>query len=248
MWRHVARPCSDAAILARVPGGTKPSRRARVLVAVCLACAVGLVLASSGRADERANERVSFLSVSADGETRDADRSLRQYLEREAGVRFGADVLEYRQVIERLVAWDPADGVIVARTTPYVQVAAELLGAELEVLATYVSESTGSTTYHSYYVARKDELHPNPTPADVIAFISGSKERVRFRYHNLFSTSSFFLPSLHFRDNGVFHMRASTQSLVAIDAARLETDSSSDLVRAVAAGADGYIFGVLYFK
>lgn len=183
-----------------------------------------------------AADRVAFVGVALDQETRDADRLLQDYLQRSSEIRFAPEELEYSQVIERLSNWTPDQGLFVARTTPYVQVVAEMLGADMEVLSTYISEATGSTTYHSYFVVRKDRLPPNPTPADVVAFIAGQPERARFIYHSLFSTSSFFVPSLHFRANGVFHMAESTESLVAIDADLIDENSSSALVRAVARG------------
>jgi ABC-type phosphate/phosphonate transport system substrate-binding protein len=183
-----------------------------------------------------ANERVTFVGVALDQETREADRRLQDYLERTADLRFAPEELEYGQVIERLAGWDPAGGAVIARTTPYVQVVSEMLGAELEILATYVSDTTGKTTYHSYYVARKEDLPPNPRPADVISMIGAAPELVRFTYHSLFSTSSFFLPSLHFRANGVFQMAEPTESLAAIRVSRAEVNSSSHLVREVARG------------
>jgi len=183
-----------------------------------------------------ANERVKFVGVALDQETREADRRLQDYLQRSAEIRFAPEELEYGQVIARLADWDPTAGIVIARTTPYVQVVSEMLGADMEILATYVSETTGQTIYHSYYVARKEDLPPNPTPADVVSLIASPSDRVRFTYHSLFSTSSFFLPSLHFRANGVFHMPESTESLAAIQVARADTNSSSYLVRAVARG------------
>jgi ABC-type phosphate/phosphonate transport system substrate-binding protein len=183
-----------------------------------------------------ANERVTFVGVALDQETREADRRLQDYLQRSVDIRFAPEELEYGQVIKRLAGWDPVGGVVIARTTPYVQVVSEMLGAELEILATYVSEATGETTYHSYYVARKEDLPPNPRPADVISLIASSPSRIRFTYHSLFSTSSFFLPSLHFRANGVFHMAEATESLAAIQVTQAEVNSSSYLVREVAHG------------
>ena len=197
-----------------------------LFVAVCLLSAKFLSAA----------DRVTFVGVALDQETREADRRLQDYLQRTADIRFAPEELEYGQVIERLADWDPAEGVVIARTTPYVQVVAEMLGADLEILATYVSETTGQTTYHSYYVVRNEDLPPNPTPADVISFVAAAPDRVRFTYHSLFSTSSFFLPSLNFRANGVFHMPESTESLAAIQVARADVNSSSHLVRAVARG------------
>jgi len=196
------------------------------LVAVCLFTAMSLSAA----------DRVTFVGVALDQETREADRRLQDYLQRSTAISFAPEELEYGQVIDRLAGWNPAAGIVIARTTPYVQVVSEMLGADMEILATYVSETTGQTTYHSYYVARKEDLPSNPRPADVISLIAGASDRVRFTYHSLFSTSSFFVPSLHFRANGVFHMPESTESLAAIQVARADTNSSSHLVRAVADG------------
>lgn len=181
-------------------------------------------------------ERVTFVGVALDTETREADRRLQGYLERHAAVSFAPEELEYDQVIERLAAWDPREGVFVARTTPYVQVVSEMLGADTEVLATYVSEATGDTTYHSYFVARRGELPPAPTPVDVVAMVHAASRRLRFIHHSRFSTSSFFLPALHFRTNRVFHMAEPTESLAAIEVAQISGTSSSELVRAVARG------------
>ena len=183
-----------------------------------------------------ANERVTFVGVALDTETREADRRLQDYLVRTADIRFAPEELEYGQVIQRLAGWDPKNGVVLARATPYVQVVAEMLGADLEILATYVSKATGTTTYYSYYVARKGDLPLNPRPSDVISLVANASERVRFTYHSLFSTSSFFLPSLHLRSNGVFHMPEPTESLAAIAVTRADVASSSALVRAVAGG------------
>jgi len=183
-----------------------------------------------------AADRVTFVGVALDQETREADRRLQDYLQRSADIRFAPEELEYGQVIKRLADWDPAGGVVIARTTPYVQVVSEMLGADMEILATYVSEATGETTYHSYFVARRERLPPNPTPMDVISLVTASPSRPQFLYHNLFSTSSYFLPSLYFRANGVFHMAEATESLAAIEVSQSDVNSSSYLVRTVASG------------
>ncbi len=193
---------------------------------VCAVCALTVA----------AGDRVAFIGVALDTETREADRRLQAYLERSAGLSFAPEELEYGQVIERLATWNSDDGDFLARTTPYVQVVSEMLGADMEILATYISDATGATTYSSYLVARRDDLPPNPTPADVVSLITGSPRRLRFVHHSLFSTSSFFLPSLHFRANHIFHMAEPTESLAAIDVAQIPENSSSALVRAVARG------------
>ena len=45
-----------------------------------------------------------------------------------------------------------------ARITPYAYVAAEMLGAKLNILAVYKSAATHSTTYNSYFVVRRDRF------------------------------------------------------------------------------------------
>lgn len=197
-----------------------------VCLSLCILCAPVLP----------ADDRVTFIGVALDTETREADRRLQTYLERRAGLSFAPEELEYGEVIERLAAWNRNEGVFLARTTPYVQVVSEMLGADMEILATYISDATGTTTYNSYLVARRDDLPPSPTAADVVSLIAGSDRRLRFVHHSLFSTSSFFLPSLHFRANHIFHMSEPTESLAAIDVAQIPENSSSALVRAVARG------------
>jgi len=212
-------------------------RRLVVIVISAMGCCSLTSVAAAG-------EHVTFFGVGLDPETRDADERLRDYLKRsskeQVDLEFEARESTYQKVIKELVEWDSADGVVMARTTPYVQVAAELLGADLEVLATYVSRDRGTTTYNSYYVVRKELLAGvvRPEPADVIRLISRGIEgrRARFTYHSIFSTSSFFLPSLHLRDNRVFHMPKATDSLSAIEVSRARIDSSSELVRSVARG------------
>ncbi len=205
-----------------------PRRRGSVLI--CLAAGIFCALTAV------ADDRVAFIGVALDTETREADRRLQAYLERRAGLSFAPEELEYGQVIERLATWNRNEGVFVARTTPYVQVVSEMLGADMEILATYISDATATTTYNSYLVARRDDLPPNPTPADVVSLITGSPRRLRFVHHSLFSTSSFFLPSLHFRANHIFHMPEPTESLAAIEVEQIPENSSSALVRAVARG------------
>jgi ABC-type phosphate/phosphonate transport system substrate-binding protein len=208
----------------------QPTWRRAGLLAVCLFAST--LSGSAGAADDR----VAFIGVALDTDTREADRRLQTYLERRAGLSFAPEELEYGQVIERLATWNRQEGLFVARTTPYVQVVSEMLGAEMEILATYISDATDTTTYNSYLVARRNDLPPNPTPADVVTLITGSPRRLRFVHHSLFSTSSFFLPSLHLRANHIFHMDEKTESLAALDISQIPENSSSALVRAVARG------------
>ncbi len=189
-------------------------------------------------------ERLTFVGVALDQDTRDADRKLQDYFQRTAGVSFAPEDLEYQRVIDRLSGWRPEEGPYLARTTPFVYVAAEMLGADFELLATYVSEATGQRFYHSYLVVRRQDFPEPPSLGEIIRFL-GAGRRKRFVYHSRFSTSSFFLPSLVFRRNRVYHMAEATDSLIAIDSTRIDDKSpggrpfgatSSRLVEQVARG------------
>ena len=98
-------------------------------------------------------------------------------------------------------------------------VVAELLGANVEPFATYVSATTDRTTYRSYFVVSEVCVRAGAarTWPDLLQFLK--TKRARFIYHNEFSTSSFFLPSLFFRSRDVFNMAEKTDRLTAIAAA-----------------------------
>lgn len=180
-------------------------------------------------------ERLSFIGVALDVETRQADRVLQDYLYRTAGISFAPEELEYARVIERLSDWSPDEGHYLARTTPYVYVAAEMLGADLEIIATYTSAATGRTTYNAYLVVSRRDFPVQPDLQDVTRFLRERAEPATFVYHSKFSTSSFYVPTLYFRSHNIFNMATATESLAAIHA-RPVTGSSTDLVRHVADG------------
>jgi ABC-type phosphate/phosphonate transport system substrate-binding protein len=181
--------------------------------------------------------RLTFIGVAlGDAATTQADRRLGEYLFEKTGARFSHEELEYEQAIQRLVNWRREDGAFVARTTPYAYVVAELLGAEVEPIAAYVSASTGRTTYHSYFVVNRRGFSRPPELPDLLRFLAESKGRAKFIYHSQFSTSSFFLPSLFFRSHRIFDMTESTGSLTAIATERIAGASSAALVERVANG------------
>ena len=109
---------------------TTQAARGRPLL---LAIFVGLLVPA---ALVQAEQRLAFIGVALDRETREADSKLQDYLYRKAGVSFAPEDLEYGRVIKRLANWKESDGLYVARTTPYVYVAAEMLGADFEILGT----------------------------------------------------------------------------------------------------------------
>jgi ABC-type phosphate/phosphonate transport system substrate-binding protein len=183
----------------------------------------------------QAPERMAFIGVEIDSATRQADRRLTDYLYERTGIRFAPEELEYGQAIRRLVDWRGADDPFVARVTPYAYVVAELLGANVDPLATYVSAATNRMTYRSYFVVNRSAFERPPTLPDLLQFLRG--RRARFVYHNEFSTSSFFLPSLFFRSSAVFHMVERTDRLTAMAASKTTDGGSSGLVERVASGA-----------
>src|SRR5687767_15029910 len=120
-----------------------------------LLCILPLVLAGAAGGVDPAHAQgtITYLEVALDEETRRADEKLRRYLSTQTGSAFVSErPLEYGAVVNRLASWRPEKGYFMARATPYAFVAAEMLGAQLDGLATYVSTATGGTTYHSYFV------------------------------------------------------------------------------------------------
>ena len=204
--------------------------RIKVCVVVSLLLAGGVGLAQTGA-------RFTFIGVSLDEPTRQADHRLTEYLSEKLGVGFAPDELEYEQVIHRLVDWRYQDGPFLARTTPYAYVVSELLGAQVEPLATYLSVATGRPTYHSYFVVNRQAFPAQPTLADLLRFVVERKERARFIFQSQFSTSSYFLPSLFFRSHRIFQMPESTGALTAMTSTKIADASSSTLVELVASGA-----------
>lgn len=179
---------------------------------------------------------VTFVAVALDEDSRRADDKLRRYLESTADVTFLSETAsEYRTVIDRLATWRADQGVYLARVTPYALVAAELLGADVQVLATYVSRATHGTTYSSYLVVNRARFPNEPSFANVVRYVREAVSPPTFAYHSEFSTSSYFLPAIYFRRNDIFDMPARSEHASAIRARQM-WDSASDLVKAVARG------------
>jgi len=198
-------------------------------------------------------EQISFLSIVVDKDTADADTRLRTFLERavsksqiERGERaktFQQQTMPYGDVIRAFT--DNTSHAQVARITPYAYVAAEMLGAKLDILAVYRSVATRSTTYRSYFVVRKDDFERftdwKPRTGDATLehmdqYLNKLKGNpAKFVYHDRFSTSSYFLPALYFKTHDVFAMRQSfNATFVPIQVDRIQSTSSGDLVVQVA--------------
>lgn len=213
-------------------------RRNRSAFGALLQAGVSICLSLAGTAGTaHAQQRLAFIGVALDQETRQADAILQDYLHRKAGVAFAPEELEYTLALDRLANWTAEEGHYLARTTPYVYVAAEMLGADFEILATYRSAATEQRTYGAYFVVDRDAAASPSTLEELVGWLRDRPEPARFAFHSEFSTSSFFLPSLFFRQHNVFHMADSTEALVAIDSRKIAENSSTRLVELVAAGA-----------
>ncbi|HEX9668328.1 MAG TPA: PhnD/SsuA/transferrin family substrate-binding protein [Thermoanaerobaculia bacterium] len=201
-----------------------------------------------------AQTSVKFVSIDQDDQkTADADEILRALLERKLGEPLNADPLDYAMAIKNLSDSSARmrETPYLARVTPYVYIAAEMLGADFEIVGTYISKATVSetnpgTTYHSYFVVNREALDSSlelrgkqPDLDDLLEFVrnrAAQASPARFVYHSRFSTSSFFLPALFFRRNSIFDMSESTPGLTAIQSEEIGGNSSSRLVEEVADG------------
>ena len=138
-------------------------------------------------------------------------------------------------------------GGVVARVTPYAFVVAELRGAKVELLATCRSRSTGRTVTNAFMVVPQSSFAgPMPPTLDQVLdhlkSLSEGDHPARFIYHNKYSTSSYFFPSLLFRARRVFGLNdraGNPAGVTTIAVERNESPSSSDLIRAVATQAGG---------
>jgi hypothetical protein len=116
--------------------------------------------------------------------------------------------------------------------TPYAFVAAEMLGARLEVLATYESVATGSTTYRSYFVVNAEKFREfglSATVDDVFSYLQKLQKPARFIYHDKFSTSSYLLPALWFRTHRIFATEQPASSVLRVEATKGSTSSSESV-------------------
>lgn len=187
-------------------------------------------------------DSIQFIGVAPDDEYEQADAALVGYLSRATGETFiRRRPADYSNAISDVVNRSTADGHYVARLTPYAFVVAEMEGAQLEILGTYLSRATGAYTYNSYFVVRSDEdvfrTSVTPSLADVAEFLRSGKKR--FVFHDKFSTSSYFIPSIFFRSNQVFNTEVNQRigKLTPLEVAQAPPGSgSSELVRMVKSG------------
>ena len=205
-----------------------------VVATVAVRCLVAPALAQVQR------DAVRFLTVDQGRDEFAADEALARWL---SGLVEKPQPLSYEEVVKDVIT-DEAEGGTVARLTPYAFVVAEMMGARLDLLATYSSRSTNGTTYNAYFVVRRDfvaeasDTEPSlPQLMAVLRDKSRANQAARFVYHDQLSTSSYFLPSLFFRSQRIFaEDRAASAETTTIKVARHESGRSSELVKQVASG------------
>ena len=98
--------------------------------------------------------------------------------------------------------------------SPYAFVVAEMLGADMAIVGTYLNKKSNSVTGGSYFVVHKEFGYektealkdfarhldnPKTQTKDFIKILRQRETPARFVYNNKFSTSSYFLPSLYFK-------------------------------------------------
>jgi ABC-type phosphate/phosphonate transport system substrate-binding protein len=161
-----------------------------------------------------AEEPIHFIGIEVNKDSKEADAKLYKYLEKRASLKLQAQNMPYSAAIRKFSEWKESNknrkATYLARMTPYAYVAAQMLGAEFDILGTYQSKATGNLTYQSYFVVARDSKYfkSEPRLPDVIEYLR-KKQPAKFIYHEKFSTSSFFLPSLCFQREHIF---ATTQS------------------------------------
>jgi ABC-type phosphate/phosphonate transport system substrate-binding protein len=217
------------------------------LLVLCSACT------AQGAAPPPAapDQDISFLSLTVDEETSKADTRLQRFLESlifkpGAQQRLPSQTMGYGELIRALAEREQGRA-YVARVTPYAYVVAEMLGAKLDILATYLSGATNDFTYHAYFVVPTEAFNEKvkagangapPTLDQLGVYLKALRSKpAQFIYHDRFSTSSYFLPSLYFKRNHVFAGTESGNSEnIRINVSRFPTSSSSRLVCEVAGG------------
>lgn len=206
-----------------------PAFRLLTVLATVVVLLTGIPVAT------QADKPLRFVAVNVnDKDYTRADTELVKRLRDKTAFDFAEEPQEkYGRMIRRLLELKKER--YVARVTPYVYVVAEMMGAEFEVLATY-KNMTDRTTYYSWFVVNRSyfpDLTVAPTVDQLFEKLREQSSPPKFIYHDKFSTSSYFLPSLEFRRRNVFSMGTSTGDLIAIHSEKAGS-SSTALVEKVA--------------
>ena len=195
-----------------------------------------------------ADDRVKFVGAAPDQEYRDADAKLIALLQRGSGLTFERIVLESNSdAVTRVLDLNKGRTGYVARLTPFACVAAEMLGADFDIIGTYQSKATNAETFHGYFVVNRERfrntMRANSTDAspprlfdipDYLKKLQVPGKPPVFVFHDQFSTASYFLPALWFRNRRIFEMDQPIESLIPISTKRENTSTGTLLVQDVA--------------
>ena len=204
----------------------------RRLLGVLAVVAAGASAAALVRAQP--SDRMAFIGVEIDGTTRQADRRLAEYLPSRPA---SASSLKSSSTARR----SGGSSTGAARTIPMSPASRRTPTSSRNCWARTSTRSRPTS-------ARRQAGRRTGRISWSIDRSSGSRRRCRIScsfsaaaardscYHNEFSTSSFFLPSLFFRSRDVFHMAEKTDRLTAIASAKTEDGGS---FRAGGAGREG---------
>jgi ABC-type phosphate/phosphonate transport system substrate-binding protein len=196
-----------------------------------------------------AQQSIQFIGIKSNA---DSDKLLRTFLAQHTNLQFQTHTMALNAAVRRLSDWNENKHErYLAHMTPYACVAAEMLGANFEILATYMRKPNGmtptlSSVYHSFFVVNQDDVRkilghePDLTelPRYLEKMYLEKQKPARFIYHDKFSTSSFFLPSLYFRDSHISsagESSAGSMTPIAVEKPA-GIQGSSSLVEEVAGG------------
>ena len=135
-------------------------------------------------------------------------------------IRAGNDVVQRGDPEVRGARRHEPGKAYLARITPYAYVAAEMLGAKLNILAIYRSVATGENDLPLVLRGAEGQVRgrrrlearerrPHARTRRDVSQEPHEKQPAKFLYHDRFSTSSYFLPSLYFKTHDVFAMNHS---------------------------------------
>lgn len=189
---------------------------------LALAMLWGFLCPATAAAQERIT--IQFLSVSPDAATQKSDQALLDYLRNKVPLTFEKQEMNYDEAIQTLKNWDSEKkGPLLARVTPYAFVVAEMLGANMEILGTYMSKKSQGVTGKSFFVVHSTFGYEKPeAPEEFVRHVEDEATQIEdflnllkkrenpasFVYHSPFSTSSHFLPSLFFKNHGIYSLSA----------------------------------------
>jgi ABC-type phosphate/phosphonate transport system substrate-binding protein len=208
-----------------------------------------VLLAAPAVVAGRQSTPITFLGVASNRTYTVADTKLVQRLTERIGtpIEYGNQPEKYEDLVREVIRRDDA---FVARMTPYAYVAARMLGARVEAVATYLrrdetmeGRSAYVPTYRSYFVVNREAFGDRPETLDELArFIENKQDDklARFTYTQEFSTSGYFLPALWMRSRHIFATDQGGNAIVRIQAQKLAGGPFTSVIEAVENGGADY--------